>query len=266
MAFQIGIPSPPGLIPVIPKYVISREGPWGRGRIRFHRILRKYTRQDIDEATANAGLTPRVDPLYNTTIPYIEEPMIFYKIDPLTALDKLISRPRSRVSYTLLHLLRELSTRAEAIGVTGTLALAIENDSISDIDLIVVTLEPSKFMDRFTGQVKPHHTLPWRRGYYKGVHVSWTGVNPYGTLHCPPLSSYWRIQTPIVEGRWVVHVEPGQEGALLYPPCVESSDGRFIVSYEYNMGYKLYRGGRLVIGGVAAPNVIYTGVGHTRPC
>ncbi len=261
VAYQIGLPSPPGLIPAIPKYVISRKGPWGRGRVRFRRILRKYTRQGIDEAVASAGLTPRIDYLYNTPMPYIEEPSILYRIDPLTALEEIVSHPRGRVSHTLLHFLGEASTSAEAVGVTGTLALAIENDYISDIDLIIVTIEPSRFMTKFMEQVKPHPTLPWRRGYYRGVHVSWTGVNPYGTLHCPPLSSYWRIQTPVERGHWRVYVEPGQEAALLYPPCVESSDGRFIVSYEYNMGYTLYRGGYLLVDGVASSNVIYTGVG-----
>lgn len=259
---EIGIPSPPGLVPVIPKYIVCGSGSWGRSGVSMCRVLSRYSPRGLMDAADRAGLGLRIDPLYMARIPYIQEASIMERVTPPSALERVAKKPRGRISMMLVEIVSAL--RPWGLGITGTIALGIENDRISDIDLIVATWTPSRFMGLFretTSTFRRRPELAWRRGYYMGVHVSWTGVPPIPAGHCRPLKNYWNVDTPRRRARIEVYVEPGQEGALLYPPCVEA-EGLYLVSYQYNHGYTLYRGGRLMVEGVIGEYTVYTGVGE----
>jgi hypothetical protein len=62
---------------------------------------------------------------------------------------------------------------------------------------------------------------------------------------CKPLKSYFNVDSPVKPVEVTMYVERGQPSALAYPPCVVSSDGIYIVSFEYNVGALLYEGGVL---------------------
>ncbi len=257
---EIGIPRPPGLIPVIPKYRICRDSPWRLRGSSLCRIIASYGPQGLSRAIERLGARQYVDPLYGAPIPYIHDHDVVERVDPLTALERVASKPRGRISQIAVKL--AYTFRGWRIGLTGTTAVAAENDEISDIDMIIVTWRPSGFLEEFTSTVKPYTRNPalsWRRGYYNGVHTSWVAVPPDPAGHCPPLSNYWSIDTPHKLVSIEVRVDPGQEEALLYPPCVQAGD-IYVISYEYNDGIILYRGGRIRVRGVAGEYTVYTGV------
>ena len=260
---EIGIPRPPGLIPVIPKYRICRRSPWRRPGASLCRVIKTYGPKGLAEAIDTIGARQYHDPLYGASMPYIREANVIARIGPIEALEMVVRKPRGRVSQAAVEL--AYAFKGWTLGLTGTTAIGAENNEISDVDLIVATQRPSRFLHEFTATVKPYTrdpSLSWRRGYYDGVHVSWVAAPREPAIHCPPLASYWRIDTPRRRVEAWVTVEPGQEGALLYPPCVEAGDV-YIVSYEYNHGYRLYRGGRIKVRGIAGSSTIYIGVRET---
>jgi len=146
--------------------------------------------------------------------------------------------------------------------------------SSGDIDLIIYDSEAAVSMvEIFRKTTIPYSTvvrrtgtiivdsgldLSWRRGYYNGVHISWTGVPVTVAGHCDIV--YWNLLPPQNYKYIEVYIEPMQETALLYPPCVYSSEGYYIISYEYNIGYLLYQGGMFAITSYITDNIIYLGV------
>jgi predicted nucleotidyltransferase len=265
----IGIPRPPELLPIIPKYVLCSESPWSRGASAFCRVLERYGPLGVSGTLAKIGFKEALDGIYNSPMPYVRLFDVIEIVKPKEALHRVLSKPVNDLHYALLNLLSLLSVSGvdvDNVGLTGSLAMRIENVEVSDLDLVVYGLESAEAMYRlFTDKIKPDSTpvkefgglivepgvnLGWRRASFRGFTVGWVGVPGVGEL-CEPLERYFAIDGPIKPVEIVVDVRGGQPSALTYPPCVPSSDGTYIVSFEYNVGALLYRGGTFRIKGLA---------------
>lgn len=277
----VGIPSPPNLLPVIPKYVPCRKGPWERPSGRYCRVVSFYGPQGVRDAIARYGVVEREDPLYGSAMPYIGKSEVLHIIEPREAMEKLLGSARLYPYVSLVEKIsRESSISIENLGVTGSIAAGIDVPGFSDLDLVVYGgYNAAKMLEYFLAKatqaeplIKNDHgglksspiDIRWRRQLFEeGLHVSWVGI---GLDHekCAPLRSYWTIETP-EKGRVtkrVLEVEPRQETALTYPPCVKAINKIYIVSFEFNVGILLYRGGRILVEGVPSTggNVIYVGL------
>lgn len=275
----IGIPHPQELIPVIPKYEVCGDGLWMRGILRFCRRLQEYGPRGLEEASTRVGFVEKLDGVYGTRIPYLERWSIGSLVDPREALWRRISKPRGILDEILLEFLSSLriyGVSLREVGLTGSLAAEIENQEVSDIDIVAFgastarrLLEVYKSLEgtrdkrsSFGGLiVSPPLETRWRRAIFMSREISWIGVPLEGEL-CDALKSYHLIRRPVRLVEVDVSIEPNQESALLYPPCVEATTGILIVSFEYNVGVRLYEGGRFKIRGLASEDesVIYLGV------
>jgi len=270
LGLVIGIPRPPQLIPIIPKYILCRESPWSRAGSSFCRVLEAYGPHGVSKAILRASVRELYDPLYGHTTPYVSVYDALDIVTPREALWRVVAGPRNRLHYTLLDLLQLLEARGvsvENVGVTGSLAAGIENLEISDIDLVVYGVEASESMYKifveeiglrgppipsFGGlRVEPGVSIGWRRGLFKGLIVGWVGLPGVGEL-CEPLREYFKVRAPAKPVSLTLEIPKGQPQALTYPPCVRSRDGVYIVSFEYNVGALLYRGGEIRVEGLAS--------------
>ena len=201
-------------------------------------------------------------------MPYLEEANILWAIDPWAAAVDVYRRG-SPIAAATAKLSEALGIRG--FGLTGSTAMGIEVEGHSDLDLVVDQHDAPKVYEAWMEVVKPvpteaseggvviGDTLEWRRGYCCGLHVSWIGVPREPAAHCKPLKRYPAIDPPARMWRGRIKVEPLQPGALLYPPCVETIEGLYLVSYEYNAARLLYEGGDLIVEGVASSEAIYLG-------
>ena len=270
IAQVVGLPSPPGLVPVIPKYLAcNKPSPWTRPSGNYCRVIEFYGPQGVDRALAHSGVRARYDPIYRAKMPYIEKDSIIRVITPREALLELISSPPNEPNElleALYRLAREVGI--EGLGITGSLAAGIQH-SKSDIDLVALDHEAALrlyalFSSRRSGPVKtvfggvrvsPPLDLSWRRTSIARVQVTWIGAGP----RCPVLDSYYSIDQPQAPWRGIVQVEPGQLTALSYPPCVRTSTGIWLVSYEFNLAVVFFRGGDIYVEGLAGDRTIYLG-------
>ncbi|MGC9072076.1 MAG: nucleotidyltransferase domain-containing protein [Acidilobus sp.] len=268
---EIGLPSQPGYLPIIPKYFVCQEGPWSKGLIKFCRIIQSYGPTGVASSFSRSGLRLIYDPLYGALMPYVSvDGVLDYRSPYETLLGRVLSGD-GRLSHVVIKatdLMANLSDGLESLGLTGSFAMGTEEE-FSDVDFIVYGEEaaekayegflaragPVECKEEFGGlRINGWRCLPWRRGVIEGLGrpVSWVGVPLMGPgAHCGPL-----IKGPGLyglrpfEGKLTV---PGsQPTALLYPPCVKTEEGYTLMSYEYNAGGPLYEGGEVKVLGLMA--------------
>ncbi len=273
LGIVIGIPRPPDLIPIIPKYILCRESHWIKGVLGFCRILEMYGPRGISGTLVRIGFKEYLDGVYGSPIPYVRVSDVVEVIRPREALARVVGRPSNELHYELLDLLDVLvksGVEMDNIGLTGSLAIGMENVRISDIDLVIYGSESSEivyrvFKEELRGDpsylaefggltVKPGVSLNWRRARFRERIVGWVGIPGLGEL-CKPLKNYFSIYSPTTPVDLVVEVEEAQTSALTYPPCVLSKDGIYIVSFEYNVGALLYEGGVFKVKGLADKDI-----------
>ncbi len=269
-----GIPSPPGMLVFLPKYrLCSGESPWkGRG-YRLCREIPHYGPKGLSSAMRRLPGRWRWDPQYGVIMPYASIDEILMLIDPRRALSRLVKGfVRDPRPIEALHALVKGSLVSVLdLGLTGSYALGIIH-SASDLDLIAYGEEASLKLYSFFSEIRegpsreylggvilePFVDLSWRRAVIEGISITWTGVPRI--WHCPPLRDYYALTPPVKRRRLVVKVERGQYGALLYPPCVRTVEGLWLVSYEYNLGQVFYNGGRMFIDALESRGVLYIGL------
>lgn len=270
----VGIPTPPGMIAYIPKYVACEEpSPWRMLSWNLCRIIPSYGPRGLERVMSRLGGRWRWDPNYGARMPYELLENLTLLLHPVDALRRLVYHPyegaEGAVSL-ISDLAGEAGVSVEDLGLTGSYALGIPHGE-SDVDLIVYGEAAVRMYDFFASHRRgpsrddlggittfPEIDLSWRRGVLWGYKVTWTGA-PI-EWHCPPLRSYYTISPPVKRIRAVLNVEPGQAGALLYPPCVRAGD-YWIVSYEYNLGGLLYEGGAFELEAYSSKEgVIYLGL------
>ncbi|MEB2836634.1 MAG: hypothetical protein GSR80_001805 [Desulfurococcales archaeon] len=242
-------------------------------------MLRQYEAGEIINAAERVGAKAFEDPLYGASIPVISREELVLTCDPIESMKYIISRPTGQLEFMLVHiasLLGAAGVGIGALGVTGTLAMGVHVEGISDIDLVVygpraslevyeafasIGEEPPGARRGIVNGVKVHPplSLAWRRRVVDGTHVSWTGAPEAAASHCAPLREWRRLEPPRGRARLALRVPGGQVGALLYPPCVESEEGVHIVSFEYNLGALLYEGGLMEVEGLASEEAILLG-------
>ena len=271
----IGIPTPPGVVAYIPKYVDCRkQSPWKYLSWRLCRVIPSYGPKGLENVMESLGLNWREDPLYGARMPYVLLDDIVLFIHPREALLHLISNPRAGFEpaiEVINEVVRKTRGSVEELGITGSYAMGTPH-SKSDLDLIVYgEAAVVKMYDYFKRESKgpsredlggittyPTVDLSWRRRSLNGFNVTWTGV-PI-SWHCPPLRDYYMIQPPERLVKVRVWVDPEQTGALLYPPCVNAGE-YWIVSYEYNLGGMFYEGGAFELSAMSShDNVLYVGL------
>ena len=278
----VGIPSPPNLIPVIPKYVPCRKGPWKRPSGPYCRVIDFYGPLGVKSAITRIGMSERLDPLYSSAIPYIYRSEILYVIEPREAMNNLAVSARFHYYTSLIEKIsRESSVSIENLGITGSVAAGIAVHGLSDLDIIVYgNYNAVKMFEYFKSRLsrigpliaKRNHggvksspiDIGWRRQQFNNsMFVSWIGVG-FSHEKCAPLKSYWSIESPDTRRivKTTLYIKPWQETALTYPPCVHSNSGVHIISFEYNIGTLLYQGGKILIEGVPSisNNTIYLGL------
>jgi len=269
--FQVvGLPAPPGKIMVIAKYGFC-GGPWRRPAGSLCRLNQAYGPQGVEDAARRGSVKLQWDESYSAHIPYITAADAIEIVDPWSAAAAVTTRGGLEPLNTAVASLARLLAPGcgGCVGVTGSLALGVATPSISDVDLVVDESIAEEVYARWRGAVKPLRapasqggfrvadTLEWRRGLLGGVHVSWIAVPRRPALHCPPLRRYPNLDQPRREWRGILRVPPRQVEALLYPPCVVTEEGYWVVSYEYNAARLLYEGGNLRVEGLRGNNTIY---------
>ncbi|AFZ71065.1 nucleotidyltransferase family protein [Caldisphaera lagunensis DSM 15908] len=271
---EIGIQSPEGLIPIIPKYVSCNKSSWKRHTLNFCRILLEYGPSGISDAIKNSKIKMIYDPIYRTQMPYIKQENILIYNNPKSVFKEIFLNSSNGLRYneeSIFNLINELDI--DNIGITGSYALGMQFEG-SDIDLVIYGEKNSElFYDIFKNKAKIIECknsfggviingpcIPWRRGLYKNKAYSWTGVPENIASHCNALNNYNRIEIPNKVKDLNITIPEGQIGALLYPPCVKDVNGRYVISFEYNAGYLLYMGGNLKISGLSNEKIIVIGV------
>lgn len=273
LGLVIGIPRPQDLLPIIPKYVPCRESPWSRRGLAFCRVLEAYGPLGVESVISRLGFKEYLDGVYNSLIPYVRSSDVIEVIKPRDALSRILSSPGNELHYKLLELLDMLRMRGVAldnVGLTGSLAIGIENPTLSDLDLVVYGYTATETMYKlfveeigarnqevgnFGGlTVEPKVNLGWRRANFKGTIVGWVGVPGLAEL-CKPLNRYFTLEAPLKPVEMAVEVKRGQPSALTYPPCVKTDNNIYIVSFEYNVGALLYEGGFFKVMGLADRNL-----------
>ncbi len=271
VAVEIGIKSPDGLIPVIPKYINCENSKWKRKKISFCRILSEYGPYGISNAIKNSKIKMIYDPAYKIMMPYVRQEDIMIYNNPKDAfIENFINSYRYVESLPLFELIKDLDITQ--IGITGSYSLGMQYEE-SDMDLVIygeknVELIYNKFINNtniieckneFGGVIIEGPCTSWRRGSYKGMAYSWTGVPNEIAYHCDPIKNYNKITIPYKIENLNVYIPKGQIGGLLYPPCVKDSNGRYIISFEFNAGYLLYNGGYINISGLSDEKTIVIG-------
>jgi hypothetical protein len=271
VAVEIGIKSPEGLIPVIPKYVSCRESKWKRKKLSFCRIISEYGPYGISDAIKSSKIKMLYDPIYRIKMPYIKkEDIMIYNNPKDVFTENFIYSYKYIESLPLFDLIKDLDIKQ--IGITGSYSLGMQYGE-SDIDLVIygeknVELIYNKFINNtniiecknsFGGVIIDDLCVPWRRGTYRGMAYSWTGVPNEIASHCDPIKDYNKIIIPDKVENLNVYIPNGQINGLLYPPCVRDSNGRYIISFEFNAGYLLYNGGHLSISGLSNEKSIIIG-------
>lgn len=267
----IGVPAPPSFIPVIAKYMFCGKGVWRRPSGSLCRLNPSYGPRGVEKAAERSGINLYWDESYGAWMPYLYLEKVLFLVDPWSAAEHIDAgywqEPLASVARKLAVSLAQGCS--ECIGITGSLAMGIAVPGISDIDLIVDSSYAEEVYEKWRNLVDPlpvpaseggvriGDTLEWRRGYFSGIHVSWLAAPKKPAQHCPPLAGYPNIDRPFTSWKGVVSVEPRQPSALLYPPCVKTGEGFWLVSYEYNAARLLYEGGELAVRGLRGYSTIY---------
>lgn len=271
----IGIPTPPGMIAYIPKYVECGEStPWRHLSRNLCRIIPSYGPRGLEKVMNRLGHGWRLDPVYGAVMPYVLEEELLLFIHPREAMYRLVSQAGEGLELVVevvWEVARGTNVPLWMLGLTGSYAAGIFHAG-SDVDLIAYGWGSAVKMYEYFREnargpssedlggvtVYPDVDLSWRRGVFKGYSVTWTGAP--SSWHCPPLKDYYSISPPVERVEARIHVEPEQAGALLYPPCVQAGD-YWIVSYEYNIGGILYEGGVLHISALSSSDdVLFIGL------
>jgi len=270
----LGLPSPPGLLAVMPKYRACRaRSPWRRASGPYCRIAREYGPGGLEDTLTLSGLREQYDSLYQSLMPYIPSMLVQESITPREAMRRFtmqLAQAPEGVERAARFIYEELGTRG--LGLTGSIAAGIAHAN-SDIDLVALDHRAARRLyEEFAGlsrgprrasfngvSVWPPIDLSWRRTWIDGVRITWIGAGE----RCRALRSYYDLDPPARRWEGVLRIEPGQETALAYPPCVRAGE-YWLVSYEYNLGGLFYEGGRIRVRGVAGEEVVYVGV-RERP-
>ncbi len=262
---------PTDYVAVIPKYAPNQPpGPWRISTVSYGRVLSEYNAASTRAASKRVGLKLWYDPLYGAEMPLLPRHQAYYVCDPIEALWERLRSPRNLLDHILLRVVVELERGGvdpNSLGLTGTLAIGMEAVGVSDIDLVVygeeavenmvkifnrigAPTEPGKRASSGGVRVWPPISVDWRRRIFEGVAISWIGAPWTAGEHCKPLEEWRRIAPPRGFIRTRVKVRAGQASALLYPPCVTTEGGAYIVAYVYNLARRLYQGGVLEIEGI----------------
>jgi len=265
---------------VMPKYVeCVRETPWiAPWGARLCRVIRGYGPLGLGAAVRASGVKTRFSPYHGAQVPVAHPWDVELYMAPPIALKEAVRRGELDVVEVLYSLL-DLGVSITELGLTGSRALSYSH-ALSDVDLVVygpnaeVMYEVFKSMGKVwdpAGKsdlggvtIEPRADLSWRRRVIgpRRTRATWIGAPVRPLEHCPPLR---RQETgpdpPAKPVRTLTRIEPGQLGALMYPPCVKTSEGEWVVSYEYNVAGVLYKGGRLEISGLASDgDIIFLGL------
>ncbi len=284
----LGLPTVEGYCIFMPKYVECEDEstPWRLNKIKLCRIIRGYGPRGVQEAVRKSGIDKIYEPRYGGMVPVVSFNDIIRRISPREAAKILL---QSSINYDpsipliLSEMLRKLEISTSSIGITGSYAGGYNHQN-SDIDIIIYGEENilkiyNKFRElygvsehpRFVFQKKllggvtvyPKVLLSWRRGIVRccGLerHVTWVGVD---NLLSEKLFRQIRYCIPNSKVKRRLIIEPGQIQALSYPPWVYADNGTLIVSYEYNVGELLFKGGVIEVEGLASMdcNVLFLGL------
>ena len=278
--------APPGYILALPKYLLvsgeeCKSGIWRRGSICLTRIIDDYGPKGLENSIKKAGIKLRYDARYGAPMPYIPLDEILELVHPRQAVQNIIMSPKSEASLdaiAVIRSLRDYGVSTDSIGLTGSLALGFEHAKFSDIDLVVYgARNAARMWEIFTSKkveggrlltvigglrVHPPLDTSWRRAIlpWSRRFVSWVGVPEEPLSHCVELKDI--DKRPEIPFRVRVKVEPGQDSALLYPPCVETKESIRLVSFEYNVGAIFYKGGVLEVAGLGSSDysMLYLGL------
>ncbi|MEB3851463.1 MAG: hypothetical protein LRS49_02625 [Desulfurococcales archaeon] len=264
----------------MPKYVAcsDRKAPWALGAAgRMCRILDAYSASSLRVAARRGGVEAINDPLYGAPQPLLRFDSILCIAEPRRALERAVAQAGDALEYALAEVVGMLGPRVRPhLGLTGTLALGMHRAGVSDVDLVVYGDRASeRMLEEFSSlrgeppgpprrvvggvRIAPPTDLSWRRAGVGGISVSWIGAPSRPASHCPPLREWRHLRPPRGRAHIETSVEPGQPGALLYPPCVRTVEGLFIVSYEYNLALHMYVGGRMRVEGLRAGEAVILG-------
>ncbi len=287
---SLGLPFLDDYCIVMPKYVYhSSGGPWFHrySKLKFRRIIHGYGPEGLRRAIELSGIRKINDIFYNYNIPIINYNDIILYINPHNALLDIVNSPKTPYEvYAALAIGRVASAaniRLSEIGLTGSYAGRYYHEN-SDIDIVVYGYGVEKLYNIFykinniipytVGKeflggivVTPSINLSWRRGQVRingrTIGITWIGAPEEPGSHCPPIRDYLNIDRPRGMGaEIVVEIEGGQVEALLYPPCPVGRNGIRIVSFEYNLGGILYKGGIFRVRGTLSESgrTIYLGL------
>ncbi|WP_062662624.1 hypothetical protein [Aeropyrum camini] len=208
----VGVPSPPGLIPAIPKYEPCMEdAPWSRAGLRFCRTLEHYTPTGVEDSARRLGLDMRFDGLYNVHMPYVPSENVTLYIHPAEALDQVYRQGPYWTLKTLHKIARALERLPlRGFGLTGSLATQTSNPAYSDIDIVVFeALDPYTLLEtleklgrpeldtiEYRGPLQGSYRVGWRRRLVEGRRVTFVAAPLEPGSTCKPLSTYWAIDTP----------------------------------------------------------------------
>lgn len=251
---------------VIPKYVVC-EGmtPWRARWARLCRIIRGYGPRGLEKAVRTAEIPEKYHPSFGRSVPALHPWDAVLIVEAVEALASAIARgePGTLGALSALGLRSGLDG---SLGLTGSRAGGYPHER-SDVDLVAYGPEAAtRLYEEFSALGGPWDPasksdlggvlvnrpldLSWRRrvidtplGRYP---VTWTGAPAEPLAHCPPLRHSNGLGKPVGIVRERICVEPGQETALLYPPCVQTGGG-WIVSFEYNLAGLLYSGGCIIV-------------------
>jgi predicted nucleotidyltransferase len=271
---EIGIPSPEGYIPVIPKYVSCKNSAWKKGTISFCRILSEYGPNGILNAMRESGMKLTYDPIYRAHMVYISLDDIIEYNNPKKLFEKYIFHEYKNIDPIVYRILEEILDDIDIkyVGLTGSYSLGMQNN-FSDIDIVIYKEKNAEnilksFLSKtqiiecknnFGGVLVEGPCLSWRRGRIFNKELSWTGIPSEISGNCPLLRDYRKIRIPTYINTITIKVDEGQPSALVYPPCVKDENGRYIVSFEYNTAYLLYTGGNLIVSGLYNGGSLFIG-------
>ncbi|MCE4627936.1 MAG: hypothetical protein F7C34_02140 [Desulfurococcales archaeon] len=268
IAQSLGIPLGEYCV-VLPKYVVCRgETPWRARWARLCRIIRGYGPRGLEMAVRASSVAEKYHPAFGTNMPAAHPWDALFVVEAVEALSSAVARgePGTLGALSVLGLRGALEG---LLGLTGSRAAGYSHER-SDVDLVAygpdvaVRLyetfsslggpwDPASKRDLGGVQVSKLLDLSWRRRVIETplgrFPVTWTGAPSEPLAHCPPLQGLEGPGSPAGIVRDRVCIEPGQETALLYPPCAWTSKG-WVVSFEYNLAGLLYNGGCITLEAV----------------
>ncbi len=136
----VGNSHPPGFIYAYPKYrPVNHRTPWCNRVTCYERIPLYY--EVFHVYHRSTGLVDEYhDPKYSSRIIGLKTSRVDKILYARDRLREIISSPKSTLETILVDLVDEIrgaGIHVDNLGVTGSILLGVQNDEISDIDLVV---------------------------------------------------------------------------------------------------------------------------------